>query len=61
MVVLQVPADGVRAGVQARLAELFTQGEDPFDRGGCGGAGPGVRGAGARLERGLTLGGVARL
>jgi hypothetical protein len=38
VVVLQVPADGVRAGVQALLGQLFAQRQHQLDRRWWGGA-----------------------
>jgi hypothetical protein len=52
----QVPAEGVRAGVQPGLGQRLAQFQDELDGLIRGGRGAGARGPGARFERGLALG-----
>ena len=59
MTVGQVPADGVRAGVQPRLSQCLAQLQDELDGLRWGRTWAGVRGPGPGPERGLALGPVA--
>jgi hypothetical protein len=57
--VRQVPADRVGAGVQPGPLELLAQPKHPLDRLRPGRRRAGLRGAGQRLERRLTVGPIA--
>jgi hypothetical protein len=60
MFLLQVPDQGVRAGVQAPLRKALTQLQDALDHPRVRRGRSGVWSAGPRLERGLALGLVPR-
>ncbi len=59
VVVGQIPAEGVRAGVQPGLAQLFAWPQHQSGGCGVGGGRTGARTAGAGLEGGVALGAVA--
>lgn len=59
--VLEVPGDGLRAGVQASVGQLLAGPHDEVDDLGCQGTWGGLRTSGARLEGCLALGFVAGL